>query len=424
MNLNFRRRKSSKIFWPRWYIRYSNGDVFPARHSGPQRGPRPGPDRDGGRPPPQQQRETKLEPIFMRDTDIMFINNYVFEHCESRGATVDYAPDGALPTVLASVKHVAVHASCLSAGAGAGPGDSPWGRQLRFILGNFPGVETITVVATAVLDAARPGACPLPYEMLSIEAVALSDRARLGIVDDRGELETYSRTASGRPGNFAIQAWEDLERHWPAWKLRRQATKAGKEKETVRPAPELCLTGVAFFAEEWLDMEKNGEHGRSCRLVEEKLNPAVRSAAKLDKTALAAPEGHIRRTSSGTMYSTHSLKRTGLLPERKPRGSQSLWRMMSPEKVSTASALGRGNLMRARTSSSTSRVDRGRTSGEGLESPRTPTKTPATLLMFQHSEQGPERPPPGEICSSSTKTDHSTRYPKTETWEKVNFYVR
>lgn len=288
----------SRVFWPRWLVQFNNGDRCPVEYSGPSRGQRPVLDHKGNFPKPSQP-TTKFVP----GADIMFIPNYVFEHCEDHRATIYYIPDDELPKVLTSIRHVAVHANCLS--IAKDPDDDLWGKQLRFILCSFPNVETVILIATVVLDTTGPSACPLPYEIATIESIALSDRARLGIVDEREELKFYRSKAGLPAGDFTIQAWEDLEKAWPLWKRRREAVAQANQDIGVKPAPTLSLAALVFFAKEWLDVQKDGEHGKCCNIDEAQLNPAIRSALQAEK----ADRSGIIKTSSGTMYSTNMLKR-------------------------------------------------------------------------------------------------------------------
>lgn len=262
------------LFWPQWYVRYSNGDKYPARPSSPQCGLIPVSKGYEERCWPDE-----AQNVFRRETDITFINNYVFEHFENPEAVISYVADESLPTSLTFVKHVAIHASCLSMETGAE--DHTWGKQLRFMLSNFPDVETITMIATTVLDTSIPtGTCPPAYEIMSIDAISLGDRARLGIVDDPEDVEIA--TASGVTADSVIRSWDNLGNYWPSWKRRKEATMKSEKKDVAIPAPELCMMGVVFFAREWVDMEKDGEHGRSCELVEGYLDPAVRAAARME----------------------------------------------------------------------------------------------------------------------------------------------
>lgn len=269
----------------------------------------------------------------MNHIDMLFINNYVFEHCENTDATISYVSDGGLPKTLALVRHVAVHASCLS--VAREPDDFAWGKQLRFILRNIPRVATITILATAVFDIPRPSTCPLPYELFDIEAVGLGDRARLGIVDHQ---DTGLNSASCQPADPIIAAWNSVERKWPTWRMRREVyempkggqanKKRNKGKKEVLPAPELCMLGVAFFAGEWIDLAKDGEHGRSCRLVEAKLNPAVRAAVRLENAILSPRSSGEKETSSTTISSASQPRRTRF-STTKPKGRLFLRRMSS-----------------------------------------------------------------------------------------------
>lgn len=287
-------------------MHYNNGNKFPACLSGPQCGLVT---VSKSHEEPYFPDDTK--DIFRRENDIMFINNYVFEHFENPEAMIGYVADETLPISLTFVKHVAIHASCLS--MEIGPEDYTWGKQLRFILCNFPDVETITMIATTVLDTSiPPSTCPLAYEILSIDAISLSDRARLGIVDDPKDVKLA--TASGMTADSVIQSWDNLGDHWPSWKRRKGATMKSEKKSAALPAPELCMMGVVFFAREWVDMEKDGEHGCSCKLVEKFLDPALRAAARteIEIENLATKGGLMRRKPRDKAYDTRSLRSLGV----------------------------------------------------------------------------------------------------------------
>lgn len=293
-------RPSPEVFWPKWQVKHRNGNILPEHPVGPQRGTIA-----------DQQNTAEARPgnYFRANTDIMFINNYVFEHCENPHVSIDYLTyNDVLPTMLTLVQNVAIHASCLL--LELDEGDEVWAKQLRFILSNFPNVKRIHILATAVLDTVKPSACPLPYEVFTTEAIGLGDRMRLGILEDPEDLKMCPRQGE-RPGNFVIQAWDDLEARWPMWKKRKEKAPQIGESDRTRPAegvkiaPELWILGVAFFSKEWVSMEKDGEHGSSCKLVEAKLNPAVKAAVKIEKEARLASK-RLRRTS--TAHATRLLQ--------------------------------------------------------------------------------------------------------------------
>lgn len=224
----------------------------------------------------------------------MFIPNYVFDHYEQKTATVLYVSEAGLPESLLSVQRVGIHASALFAdlnqegkirndkGKQAEPdevGDIIWGKQLRFILQNFPSIQLILVTTTTVLDTYRPRACPLPYEMFhQIEAVDLADRRRLGIMNDQQDTNVCPKT--GRATNLVIQAWDEIKTEWPSYNDKRVKYKLG---------PCLGVAGMVFFAKEWVNMDRDGEHGTSCSIIDNEL-PAgpIRTAVRMERNARRA----------------------------------------------------------------------------------------------------------------------------------------
>ncbi|KAJ4417554.1 hypothetical protein N0V82_006113 [Gnomoniopsis sp. IMI 355080] len=227
---------------------------------------------------------------FEADKDIMFIPNYVFEHYEKANATVLYVYEEGLPESLLFVQRVGIHANALSIetiqegrirnfeGNQAQPdevGDVIWGKQLRFILQNFPSIQVILVTTTTVLDMYRSKACPLPYEMFhQIEAINPADRRRLGIMDDQQHTKVYPKT--GRSSNFVIDAWDEIKTEWPFYNDNRVKYKLG---------PYLGIAGMVFFAKEWVDMDRDGEHGLLCSIMDNEL-PAgpIRTAVMMERT--------------------------------------------------------------------------------------------------------------------------------------------
>lgn len=153
-------------------------------------------------------------------------------------------------------------------------GDIVWGKQLRFIMLNFPSIQTIVVTATTVLDMYRPSSCPLPYQLFhQVEAINAVDRGRLGILDN----EKYTRACleTGYNTDFVLKAWDEIKMEWPCYKEKRVKYKLG---------PRLGLAGMIFFAKEWLYMEKTGEHGRSCRITDtELLEGPIREAVRSER---------------------------------------------------------------------------------------------------------------------------------------------
>lgn len=236
---------------------------------------------------------------FEAGKDIIFIPNYVFEHCENKDATLHYVPENGAPSSLLLVECVGIHASALSVATNQNGdikineckessvhamGDIVWGKQLRFILRNFPSVQIILVTATTVLDMYRPNSCPLPYQLFhQIEAIDPVDRSKLGI----NEEQTQTCTKTRHSADFVLKAWDEIKMEWPYYKENRVKYKLG---------PRLGLAGMIFFAKEWLYMEKDGEHGTSCRIMESKLPKGpIREAVRSER----ATRNVLRRASKG-----------------------------------------------------------------------------------------------------------------------------
>lgn len=232
--------------------------------------------------------------------DVVFIPNYVFEHCENKDATLYYVPENGCPSSLLLVECVGIHASALSVPrkqedkfqnserkdfSAQELGDIVWGKQLRFIMRNFPSVQIILVTATSILDMYRPKSCPLPYQLFhQIEAINALDRAKLGILDEEVQTQTCPMTAHDT--DFVLKAWDEIKAEWPCYKENRVKYKLG---------PRLGIAGLIFFAKEWVHMERDGEHGRSCRIMDNKLPMGpIREAVKLERAARDAPRGASR----------------------------------------------------------------------------------------------------------------------------------
>lgn len=247
---------------------------------------------------------------FEADKDIIFIPNYVFEHCENKDAKLHYVPENGAPSSLLLVECVGIHASALSKvtsqedkiqnnackeSAAQEMGDIVWGKQLRFIMRNFPSIQTILVTATTVLDMYRPSSCPLPYQLFpQIEAIDAADRGRLGILDNEEHIETCSR--AGHDNGFVLKAWDEIKTEWPCYTENRVKYKLG---------PRLGLAGMIFFAKEWLQMEKDGEHGTSCRIMDSKLPKGpIREAVRSERVT----HNVYGRTSRGKAKSYRCLK--------------------------------------------------------------------------------------------------------------------
>ncbi|KAF3768118.1 hypothetical protein M406DRAFT_70214 [Cryphonectria parasitica EP155] len=257
------------VFWPKWEVHLSTGEIIPEQRVAPSW------------QIPLEQNDFEMSDSllsssickpwstrhFISNYDLMFIHNYVFEHCENPDATIYYIHEDYLPSTINLVEHVAIHASALS--IKKDDLDWVWGTQLRFILRNFPNVRSITLVATTVLNTARPPTCPLPYETIDIEAIDVSDRRRLGLDEGPGAVKLCPETQ--QPGNFVIQTWEDLSRRWPSWSNRKQANTR---------SPVLTVMGMMCFAEDWHNLDLQGEHGMSCKVVVERLPAALRTVAK------------------------------------------------------------------------------------------------------------------------------------------------
>lgn len=240
------------------------------------------------------------EKNFEAGKDIIFIPNYIFEHCENKDATLHYVPENGAPSSLLLVECVGINASALSMAmrqedeiqnneqkesAGHEMGDVVWGKQLRFIMRNFPSIQIILVTATTVLDMYRPSSCPLPYQLFhQVEAINAIDRGRLGILDNEESTKVCLKTCDNT--NYVLKAWDAIKTEWPCYKENRVKYKLG---------PRLGLAGMIFFAKEWLHMKKDGEHGTSCRIIDTELPMGpIREAVRLERATRVALRGASR----------------------------------------------------------------------------------------------------------------------------------
>lgn len=254
--------------------------------------------------------QTQAKNDFEAAQDIIFIPNYVFEHCENEEATWYYVPENGGPSSLLLVECVGIHASALSVArsqqdnfynsnsnefSALGMGDIVWGKQLRFIMRNFPSVQIILVTATTILDMCRPKSCPLPYQLFhQIEAIDALDRAKLGILDKEDQSQTCPTTV--HETDFVLKAWDKIKAEWPCYKENRVRYKLG---------PQLGLAGIIFFAKEWVHMERDGEHGKSCRIMDSKLPMGpIREAVKLERAARDVPRGASRGKAKACLRSS------------------------------------------------------------------------------------------------------------------------
>lgn len=235
---------------------------------------------------------------FQADKDIMFIPNYVFEYCENKNVTLlSYIPEGGLPESLLRVEGVGIHASALSGeyhdggkisnsqGKETPPhevGDIVWGKQLRFIMKNFPSIQVILVTTTTVLDMYRPKTCPLAYELFhQIEAIDPDDRGRLGIMNGQRHSQFCPTCpTTGRATDFVLTAWDEIKTEWPLYNNTRVKYKL---------SPRLGIAGMVFFAKEWVNVEREGEHGTSCRIMDNELpSGPIKTAVRMERAACRA----------------------------------------------------------------------------------------------------------------------------------------
>lgn len=121
--------------------------------------------------------------------------------------------------------------------------------------------------------------------------------------------------ATGRADDFVIRAWDALKTEWPLYKANRQDCKLG---------PGFAVAGIVFFAKEWVNMEKIGEHGVSCRIEETELHAGpIRTAVRMERAAryLFAPRklGVARGGASKKVASRKDLKPRSVSVKSCPR---------------------------------------------------------------------------------------------------------
>lgn len=234
---------TDRLFWPKWQIKFDDDTVYPASFSGVHLGAVAeikGPEYYSKR-------------HFFPPLDMLFIDNYVFEHYERPDVEISFEADGGLPKTLDVVQKVAIDASSLSHSEEK---DAIWCKKLRFILRNFPKIRAITVLAAIVLDMASPASMPKPIYFMDIGNASVQDRVRHGVLtgDDVGAFPYNPETL--RPSDFAMQEWDSLPVEWPAFgERRRDGT-----------APELYMGAMVLFGKEWISLEGVGAPGRPCKL--------------------------------------------------------------------------------------------------------------------------------------------------------------
>lgn len=258
-----------RVFRPKWQVNFKNGTVYPATFNGIHLGTVADQTHSDGTDKSQVHDDKAFNP----ESDILFIENYVFKHCEDPNATTITlnAGDG-LPGSLTSILNVAVDATSLSMER-----HDVWHKKLRFILRHLPRVRRITVAATVVLDTASPapmggGWRRRPVCLMDIQNVAAEDRSRLGILFGDGGCRGDVGVApvcdgeTGRPGDFVLRAWNDLSGYWPSWRVRREDG----------TAPCLFVTAMVYFRKEWVSLDGEGGGGGgvvgSCRLGSQRVD--------------------------------------------------------------------------------------------------------------------------------------------------------
>lgn len=293
---------TDRLFWPKWQIQFDDNTVYPASFSGVHLGTvaERRAAEDTKVPMPSQRH-------FFPPLDMIFIDNYVFEHCERPDAMIGFDIDGGLPETLDVVEKVAIDASSLSQSEEK---DEIWCKKLRFILRNFPKVKAITVLATVVLDIASPSSMPKPMYFMDLGNTSVQDRMRHGILNGEDLKNFQHNPETLRPSDFAMQEWDNLPVEWPMFGKRR----------IKGTAPELYMGTMVLFGKEWVSLEGVGSPGRPCKLADRGVDPmgviVKKEKEKLDQArAEAAGKRIIKKKSS--MFSLKR-KNSGLTVSRKP----------------------------------------------------------------------------------------------------------
>ncbi|KAL1882959.1 hypothetical protein Daus18300_000597 [Diaporthe australafricana] len=280
---------TDRLFWPKWQIKFDDDTVYPASFSGVHLGT-----------VAENNASEDSKRHFFPPLDMLFIDNYVFEHYERPDVEISLEADGALPETLDAVQKVAIDASSLSHSEDK---DTIWCKKLRFILRNFPNIRAIIVLAAIVLDMASPASMPQPIYFMDIGNASVQDRVRHGVLtgdDDVAALPYNPETL--RPSDFAMQEWDSLPVEWPAFGRRRGDG----------TAPELYMGAMVLFGREWVSLEGVGAPGRLCRLgdrgvdtmgaiVRSELNKAGRAARAAQADARVAEKRNAKK--KGSMFS-------------------------------------------------------------------------------------------------------------------------
>lgn len=239
---------TDRIFWPKWTVKFGNNTVYPDQFGGVHLGTLA--DKQPSKKAHEPKRRQKR---FFPPLDMLFIDNYVFEHYERPDVEIGFDTGGGLPGTLKVVEKVAINASSLSHSKEK---DDIWLKKLRFILRNFPKIRAITVLTTVILDMASPASMPKPIYFMDVGNTSVHDRIRHGILTG-DELKVYPTDPETlRPSDFAMQEWDSLPKEWPMF---------GKRKANGT-APELYVGTMVFFGKEWVSLEGVGAPGRLCNL--------------------------------------------------------------------------------------------------------------------------------------------------------------
>lgn len=256
-----------RVFRPKWKVCFDDGNVFPGAFGGIHLGT-----VAERRASNSSEKGKYCDKTFNPECDMIFIDTYVFEHCERADAIISFDVENGLPENLEGVLNVAIDARSLSLDR-----HDVWHKKLRFILRYFPKVKRITVVATVVLDIASPDYMTEPMYHMDIQNISIEDRSRHGILfGDNLPLFPHS-SETLRPSDFALTAWNDMPNHWPSWKKR-------KEDNT---APCLFMTAMVYFEKEWISLDGEGGPGGPCKLGTQRVDVAgtlIRNEVKRQST--------------------------------------------------------------------------------------------------------------------------------------------
>ncbi|POS72448.1 hypothetical protein DHEL01_v209163 [Diaporthe helianthi] len=242
------------LFWPSWQVEFDDGKFYPETFGGVHLGmiPKQAP-KSSNEPTPNQRR-------FFPPLDMLFIDNYIFEHYERPDTKIIFDKDPNLPETLSVVQKVAINASSLSSSKEK---DDIWLKKLRFILQFFPKVQAITILTAVVVDIASTVSMPKPIYFMDIANTSIGDRVRHGILtgDELATLPYDPQTL--RPSDFSLQEWDNLPQEWPAF---------GKRKMDGT-APELYMGTMVFLGKEWVGLDGVGTPGDLCNLGRRRGDP-------------------------------------------------------------------------------------------------------------------------------------------------------